>query len=282
MAKIYHRHRYHGAKLLGRKVLRQLVSVSQPLAFVLAGAYLLLPWLKQLEPMRPGLLAIAVLSVPAAFVWRARARKLATAMDIMAAGHDGEGTVARLLAKLPREWAVLNNLALRAGGPIVQIDHLVISPSGVFVLETKAQKGKIIPCAAGKWQVERRGQIRSIVNPVQQNQAQVKACQLLLDRLKPGLACKGLVVMTESMAQADWPIVAASDLRQCLLAANSGRKQAMSKKEIRRLAKGLMSFQVEGKARWQEENQYFLTFALTLLLPLFLFGAIAALALNQA
>lgn len=281
MAKTYHKHRYHGAKLLERKVLRQLVSVSQPLAFVLAAAYLLLPWLRQLEPMRPVLLAVAVLSVPAAFVWRARAIKLATAMDIMAAGHDGEGEVARLLAKLPREWAVLNNLALRAGGPIVQIDHLVISPAGVFVLETKAQKGKIIPNAAGKWQVERRGQIRSIVNPVEQNRAQVKACQFLLDRLKPGLACKGLVVMTESMAQADWPIVAASDLSQRLLAASSGSKGA-SKKEIRDLAKGLMSFQVEGKARWQEKNQYFLTFSLTVLLPLLLFAALAALALKQA
>lgn len=282
MAKIYHWHRYHGVKLLGRKVLRRLVSVSQPLAFILAGAYLLLPWLKQLAPQRPGLLAIAVLSVPAAFVWRARAKKLATAMDIMAAGHDGEGQVARLLAKLPREWAVLNNLALRAGGPIVQIDHLVISPSAVFVLETKAQKGRIIPCATGKWQVERRGQIRSIVNPVQQNQAQVKACQLLLAKLKPGLACRGLVVMTEATAVADWPIIAAPDLCQYLLTANSGRKQTMSRKEIRDLAKGLMSFQVEGKARWQEENQYFLTFALTLLLPLLVFGAIAALALIQA
>ncbi|GEM_PF-3460763 len=283
MAKIYHRHRYHGAKLLGRKVLRKLVSVSQPLAFVLAGAYLLLPWLKKMEPLRPGLLVIAALSIPTAFVWRAQARKLATAMDIMAAGHDGEGAVARLLAKLPREWAVLNNLALRAGGPIVQIDHLVISPSGVlFVLETKAQKGKIIPRAAGKWQVERRGQIRSIANPVEQNRSQVKACQLLLAKLKSGLACRGLVVMTEATAVADWPIVAAPDLCQYLLTANCGRKQTMSRKETRDLAKGLMTFQVRGKASWQKGYQYFMTFVLTVLLPLLLYVVIAALAFKQA
>jgi len=280
VAKTYHKHRYHGAKLLGRKVLRKLVSVSQPLVFVLSGAYLLLPWLKQMTPQRPVLLSIAVLSIPCAFVWRAQARKLAAAMDIMAAGHDGEGRVAKLLAKLPRDWAALNNLALRAGGPIVQIDHLIICPSGVFVLETKAQKGRIVPCSKGNWQVERKGQIRSIANPVEQNRDQVKACQLLLARLKPGLDCRGMVVMTEAMAVAHWPIVAASDLCQRLVADNASRKPVLGKDEIRNLAEGFMTFQVAGKASWQKENRYLLSFFLTAVLPLLLFTAIMLLALE--
>ena len=280
MAKIYHKHRYHGAKLLGRKVLRKLVSGSKPLVFVLSGVYLMLPWLRQMAPQRPVLLGIAVLSIPCALVWRAQARKLAAAMDIMAAGHDGEGRVAKLLAKLPRGWVVLNNLALRAGGPIAQIDHLVISPSGVFVLETKAQKGRIIPCSKGNWQVERRGRIRNIANPVEQNRAQVKACQLLLERLKPGLDCRGIVVMTEAIAVADWPIVAASDLCQRLLAENASRKPVLCKDEIRNLAKGFMTFQVAGKAHWQKENRYLLSFVLTAVLPLFLFTAVMLLALK--
>lgn len=87
---------------------------------------------------------LAVLSAIGAYIWGRRAVQVAREMDILAAGRHGEGKVARLLAGLPRDWVVLNDLALRAGGPIVQIDHVAIAPSGVFVLETKAQKGQIV------------------------------------------------------------------------------------------------------------------------------------------
>src|SRR5205823_4975822 len=56
-------------------------------------------------------------------------------------GLRGEQHVSALLARdLPDDYVLINGLALpRAGG---DIDHLVIGPTGVFVLETKTMAGR--------------------------------------------------------------------------------------------------------------------------------------------
>jgi hypothetical protein len=56
-------------------------------------------------------------------------------------GAEGEETVARLLSFLPANHTVLNDLQLDAGGPA--FDHIVVAPSGIFVIETKNWNGDI-------------------------------------------------------------------------------------------------------------------------------------------
>lgn len=173
MAKTYRKHRYHGLRLGLRQLGRKFLDLTRPLAWGLFLLYLLLPWGLPLGRLgKAFLLGPAILSGIGAYIWGRRALQAAREMDILAAGHRGEEKVARLLAGLPRDWVVLNDLALRAGGPIVQIDHVVIAPAGVFVLETKAQKGQIISAPQqGSWQVKRREGTRAMANPVQQNRA---------------------------------------------------------------------------------------------------------------
>jgi len=63
-------------------------------------------------------------------------------------GARGEETVARLLATLPGEWHVFHGIAMpaarfhrsRGGG---DIDHVVVAPGCVFVIETKNWSGTI-------------------------------------------------------------------------------------------------------------------------------------------
>lgn len=280
MAKVYRKHRYHGVKYIFREVGRRLVSVSRLLAFALVGLYVLIPWLLPLEDGgRIILTGMAIVSALTAFMWQKKAVKIAGKMDIVAAGHDGEGVVAKELAELPRPWAVLNNLALRVNGPIVQIDHIVISPTAVHVLETKAQKGKIIPRSQGAWQVQRRGSTRSIVNPVEQNRAQVQACRQLLAKLGVSVPCLGRVVMTESSTQAKWPITQVESLVQALLDHDAQHQPQMDAQEIRDLAKSLLQFQVSGRAPWQQGREDFARFALLVLLPLLGYGLILAILL---
>jgi hypothetical protein len=54
-------------------------------------------------------------------------------------GAVGERAVGLELALLPPEWAVLHSIPVGTGG--TDIDHLVIGPGGVFVLNTKAHRG---------------------------------------------------------------------------------------------------------------------------------------------
>lgn len=60
-------------------------------------------------------------------------------------GFVGEKSVARILLKLdPDKYKVINDLMVRLDGKTTQIDHLVISNFGIFVIETKNYYGWIL------------------------------------------------------------------------------------------------------------------------------------------
>ena len=64
-------------------------------------------------------------------------------------GWQGEKKVAKLLASsLSDDYYLINDLYLHGGGG--DIDHIVLAPSGVFVLETKNWRGKIT-CNGDEW-----------------------------------------------------------------------------------------------------------------------------------
>lgn len=48
------------------------------------------------------------------------------------------------MRKLGKDYIVINNLKLNTKGTISQIDHLVVSNYGIFVIETKNYKGWIL------------------------------------------------------------------------------------------------------------------------------------------
>ena len=59
-------------------------------------------------------------------------------------GRRGEKQVAALLAFLPKDkYKVINDLLIQRGGYSTQIDHVVVSVYGVFVIETKYSRGWI-------------------------------------------------------------------------------------------------------------------------------------------
>jgi hypothetical protein len=56
-----------------------------------------------------------------------------------ARGAKGEEKVARILEALPDDYTIIHDLPC----PLGNIDHVVIGPHGVFVVETKAHGGKV-------------------------------------------------------------------------------------------------------------------------------------------
>lgn len=60
-------------------------------------------------------------------------------------GIIGEKTVSSILNLLDKsEYKIINDVVLKAGNTTTQIDHLVISNFGIFVIETKNYKGWIL------------------------------------------------------------------------------------------------------------------------------------------
>jgi hypothetical protein len=121
----------------------------------------------------------------------------------IAAGIDGEEIVLSALARGlpggPGGYVILQNLALRTAGG--DIDHVVVGPTGVFVLETKHLAGLIRHGPAG-WQrtkVGRRGQAYEarMDDPLAQVRRNTRALRQYLERLDSGLCARTRLWITE-------------------------------------------------------------------------------------
>jgi len=98
-------------------------------------------------------------------------------------GVRGERLVHNTLTSVlnDQEYKVLTDLILPVAGGTTQIDHLVLSRFGIFVIETKNMSGWIFGSAdQTNWmQVQKRSK-RQFQNPLRQNYAHVKAVQEIL------------------------------------------------------------------------------------------------------
>jgi hypothetical protein len=87
------------------------------------------------------LAALAGVTMAAGLAWRLRFRDSPGAVA-WRRGAIGECRTARLLSALERRgWAVLHDLAIP--GTQANIDHLVIGPGGVVVIDTKQYRGRL-------------------------------------------------------------------------------------------------------------------------------------------
>lgn len=101
------------------------------------------------------------------------------------AGRRGERTIKWKLGWLPNEYFVINDLMLNRGnGYTSQIDHVVVSRYGIFVIETKNISGYIYGSEHSQtwkrvWKAWYYGIERSnelvFDNPVRQNEAHIRA-----------------------------------------------------------------------------------------------------------
>jgi hypothetical protein len=95
---------------------------------------------------RLGLALSVLVSAAAAWALRFRASPEARAWR---RGAAGERHTARLLGPLERHgWAILHDLALP--GSRANIDHLVMGPGGVFVMDSKQYRGRLQLDASGR------------------------------------------------------------------------------------------------------------------------------------
>lgn len=58
-------------------------------------------------------------------------------------GKEGELHVHNILAQLPKEYTILDDVMMKTNSGTTQIDHLVVSRYGVFAIETKNYRGDI-------------------------------------------------------------------------------------------------------------------------------------------
>ena len=108
--------------------------------------------------------------------------------------------VARRLKRLPYGYIVLNDLLLPTkGSGTTQIDHVVVSEYGIFVIETKNYKGIIYGNEyADSWTKNMFGRKYPMANPVEQNQTHIRAIARILTKADIGTNIYSIVTFPKS------------------------------------------------------------------------------------
>ncbi len=138
-----------------------------------------------------GLLLAGLLAFVVSWWRRGKARR---------SGKRGEKIVAKELGRLKKkDYIVLNDLLLpTANGRTSQIDHVVVSTRGIFVIETKNHAGRIAGGEHGQyWQQHLSSQSRGFYNPILQNRSHLRAIKRYLPKLDAELFST-MVVFTEA------------------------------------------------------------------------------------
>jgi len=113
---------------------------------------------------------LAVILVLEVITVLSRSRQRVTAWRV---GAEGEQATARALEALPDGWVVIHDRRI-PGGP-ANIDHVVVGPPGVFVVETKQWRGRV---SIDGSTIRVNGRRRDVVTQVRR---EAEAVQRLLD-----------------------------------------------------------------------------------------------------
>jgi hypothetical protein len=117
-------------------------------------------------------------------------------------GFIGEWIVKRRLKKLPPEYHVLHNILLPNDENTSQIDHIVVSPYGIFSIETKNYQGWIYGKESQyQWtQVFGRNKFK-FYNPIIQNKSHIKA----LNNIIKENVIHSMIVFTDGTFKTELP-----------------------------------------------------------------------------
>ena len=101
-------------------------------------------------------------------------------------GKTGEKSVAAILSFLPKnKYIVLNDLMFKNGTYTTQIDHIVVSVYGIFIIETKNYKGWIFGSEnKDYWTQNIWGNKYPLYNPILQNKSHISFLLKKFDKLR--------------------------------------------------------------------------------------------------
>lgn len=149
-------------------------------------------------------------AIAAAFVlvlavgYEVHLREIAVERRNLEGGRRGEQKMADLLAeRLADDHVILNDLDFRVAHERCQIDHLVLAPAGIYVVESKFWAGKLSgDVHDAQWtQKKSNGSVRHVKSPVQQCERQRRMFITLLSSKVPEDRIHALAVFTHPFVE---------------------------------------------------------------------------------
>lgn len=122
-----------------------IIAVLGVIEGIILSSYIPLGWLAGWG--KAAILLVALIGIWAIDKWgKQKLTVIEKKQDNMRRGAAGEIQVGNLLTNLPNEFCVINDLSTPNGN----IDHVVVGPTGVFVLDTKAWRGVVASDGKGE------------------------------------------------------------------------------------------------------------------------------------
>lgn len=174
-------------------------KITRGVVWGIALALLLWGGLHAYRSHRPGGGLVGLFVLVLAIGYEVHLREIAAENRAIAGGRRGEQKMADLLAEqLADDHVILNDLDFRIARERCQIDHLVIAPSGIYILESKYWAGKLTgDVRDAQWtQRKSNGSIRHVKSPVQQCERQRRMFVTLLSSRVPEDRIHALAVFT--------------------------------------------------------------------------------------
>jgi len=140
----------------------------------------------------------------------------ATPKDPSQIGAEGENKVSKILRGLPQDYYEIGNIIIPTKNSTTQIDHVVVSRYGVFVIETKNYSGWIFGSDnSKKWKQTFKSESHYFYNPIKQNWAHIYALSELLNLFEK--AFKPVVVFSDNATlnvKSTTPVINISELER--------------------------------------------------------------------
>ena len=156
-------------------------------------------------------------------------------------GKLGERSVAKRLKKLDKhKYKVINDVILKTSRGTSQIDHLVVSNYGIFVIETKNYQGWIVGSEnTDNWQQIIYNKKNYFRNPIKQNYSHIKAIE---ENLKLNNKIKYISIIVfmngcDLKVNATTPVLYEHDLLKQIY---KYKKQLLSEEEVKNTYKILL------------------------------------------
>lgn len=149
-------------------------------------------------------------------------------------GKIGEIVSAKFLNKLDKDkYRVLNDIKIdnpSKNTRTSQIDHLVVSKYGIFVVETKAYKGKIYGKEFSRnWTQYLGSKKYEFMNPILQNYGHIKALEALLEDVYPSMKYFSIIAFSP---EANLKDVEVKDAKLCRISQVAKLIEELSVEEI--------------------------------------------------
>lgn len=159
------------------------------------------------------------------------------------------------------ECYLYNDIYIEIENTIYQIDHILVTTNGIFVIETKAVSGKIYASTSrNKWGAIVYGKRTDFVNPINQNEAHIRALRYVFGK---DFDYHSIIVFTERNKPDDMPgnVINIRDLQDYLLSFNNEHK--LSSAEINYFKTNLDDLE-KNKAEFKKKHKALLKYHKTI------------------